>query len=71
MRRSNAAYWALMGTTPVLAVAAFAAIGGLAGMAAGLGVFLLGTGLANAIWRRNATPEDIRREIEDRLRNPP
>ncbi len=53
------------------AVAAFGALGGLWGMIAGAGVFLAFSTLSEFYWRRGATREDIRRDLEDRVRNPP
>ncbi|WP_342360206.1 hypothetical protein [Terrarubrum flagellatum] len=35
------------------------------------GVFLVGCWIAERIFRRLATPEDVRRDLEDRVRNPP
>lgn len=66
MRRSQAAYWGLMIAAPFGSMTVIAAVGDWAGVAAGFGVFIAATRLAKEIWRRNATPEDIRRDLEDR-----
>jgi len=34
-------------------------------------VFLVMTTIAGVVFRRLATPEELRRELEDRVRNPP
>lgn len=56
---------------PVLAASVLAWIGGRAGLITALVALLAATTLAKQIWRRNATPEEIRRDLENRLRNPP
>lgn len=53
------------------AVATFGSLGGAWGMVAAAGVFLAFATLSEFCWRRRATPEEMRADLEDRVRNPP
>ena len=49
--------------------AAMFLVGGIAGMMTGFCVFLACATVSWQIWQRGASPEEIRRELEDRVRN--
>jgi hypothetical protein len=49
----------------------FALGGGWGGMAVGAATFLAISVVSERVWRAGASPEEIRRDLEDRLRNPP
>lgn len=49
--------------------AAFLLIPGLWGYAVGFAVFFGCSAICDWIWRRNASHEEIRRDLEDRARN--
>jgi hypothetical protein len=56
----------------VIAVLAFLRLGpGWAGWAALVAIFVLGGSMAEWLFRRLASPEQIRDDLEDRVRNPP
>ena len=52
-----------------LSVVAVFAVGGLWGYLAGAVVFFACATIADRIWRRSATSEEIRRDLEDRARD--
>ncbi len=51
--------------------AAMFLIGGIAGMITGFCVFLACAAVSRQIWQRGASPEQIRRDLEDRVRSLP
>ena len=51
--------------------AAWFLIGGIAGMITGFGVFFACAAVSRQIWQRAASPEEIRRDLEDRVRSLP
>jgi len=56
----------------VIAVLAFLRLGpGWAGWAALVAIFAVGGSIAEWLFRRLALPEQIRGDLEDRVRNPP
>jgi hypothetical protein len=58
------------GSVPVFLAANFIWPGFL-GMALGFAGALMAMATGSMLFRRHATPEDIRLDIEDRVRNPP
>ena len=58
-------------TAPVAAVAVFVWIGGAAGLATGGIAFLVIAILSDRWWRKHASAQALRRDLEDRVRNPP
>jgi fatty acid desaturase len=72
--RMNAAHLARLAVMLVaiaLTGVAFLAIEGSASWLAAAGVFAAGCILAELAFRRLADPETLRRDLEDRVRNPP
>ena len=69
----------LRGTTPLIGtllgiVGFFAAVfvlGNIAGLAVGLCIFLACAAISRRIWQREASAEEIRRDLEDRAHTPP
>ena len=51
--------------------AAMLVVGGIAGMVTGFCAFFACAAVSWKIWQRGASPEEIRRELEDRVRSPP
>jgi hypothetical protein len=66
---AQAARFAIICLAIVCAGLAFLAAPGLLGWAAMLGVFLVGGVVSEAVFRRLATPEVIRADLEDRARS--
>ena len=59
-------------TSGVIAVLAFLELGpGWMAWAALAGIFVVGGSMAEWLFRRLASPEQIRDDLEDRVRNPP
>jgi hypothetical protein len=50
---------------------AFVLVPGVSGIVAGFLAFLICTSVAELMWRRRSTADEIRRDLEDRVRNPP
>ncbi len=46
-------------------------LGGLKGLGLGLAAFIIVSALSERYWRGRASPDDIRRDLEDRAHNPP
>lgn len=60
---------------PVIGMGLFlgitASVGGMAGLGGGMAAFIIASALGERYWRSKASPEDLRRDLEDRAHNPP
>ncbi|MFO1118567.1 MAG: hypothetical protein U1E28_23105 [Beijerinckiaceae bacterium] len=53
------------------AIAAFVVFGGAWGFFTGFAIFIAATTFSELYWQAGAEPDEIRKDLEDRVRNPP
>ena len=69
--KAHAARFAIGLCFAAVAVLAWLKLGGWASWVALIVIFAIGSTVAEWIFRRLATPDTIRADLEDRVRNPP